>query len=469
MKSNLVSPIEAWLSKLAKSSITDVSDLFGTVADLPDNFGSPLRKRLFYPSRVFWLFLSQIFQGNCACRDIVRKFLAWLAVADGSSASAQTAAYCKARKRLRLSDIITIHRHVVAYCDEITPSRERWYGRTVKVVDGSSVSLPDTEANQDVYPQPAGQKPGCGFPVMKLVALFSLSTGALLSWCYDSLHHHESMLFRRLWPLLQPGDVLLADRGFSSYEIFASMIQRGVDCVMRNHQRRKVGKNCCRRFNAHDCLVVWQRPKKPTDPMARHLWAALPEQMVVREISVTVSRAGFRTRHIVIVTTLTDARTYPTEAFAELYLKRWKVELYLRDLKTSMGMEQLQCKSPDMVEKELWMYGIAYNLIRSLMCRAAICFNTSLSSLSFMGTCATLKQWLPVMTATSTELTPDGPLFQLMLAYIARDKLPDRPGRSEPRAIKRRMKNYQLLTSPRALFLEIPHRHKYKAVTATIA
>jgi hypothetical protein len=416
----------------------------------------------FPPSRVFWLFLSQILTRECACRETVRAFLAWLACEKGKTASPSTAAYCKARARLKMQDIEEAHRQVVRKMEDQYARQGLWRGRQVRIVDGSSASMPDTPQNQTAYPQPPGQKEGCGFPIMRIAVLFSLATGATIALVKDHWKTPERTLFRRLWMWLRPGDVLLADRGACSYADIFMLSQQGIECVMRNHPRRTKALTQIKRFGKADRLVLWHKSPDGPQWLTHAQWEAIPERLRVREITVRVAIKGFRTTNLILVTTLTDPKTFPKEAFAELYLKRWRAELYLRDIKTTMGMDILRCKSPHMVEKELWMHMIAYNLVRALMLESAQTYNVASERISFKGTLSTLRQWAPVLINLSPRNPQYVSLYQTMLLYIAKDALPYRPYRVEPRAIKRRPKPYQYLTKPRHIFKEIPHRNRYR-------
>ena len=338
-------------------------------------------------------------------------------------------------------------------------AQRQWSGRRVTVVDGTGVSMPDTIENQQQYPQSKAAKPGCGFPEMRVVAMFSLATGALLHYAKSSRKVHERTLFRRLWDQLESGDVVLADRGFCSFGDYYFLLQRGIHSVMRLHQRRSVGLRTVKRLGPGDTLVHWDKMKPTPKGLTKKQWAAVPDVLPVRHISFTVDIPGFRTRSITVATTLLDHRRYPAHAFAELYRRRWMAELYFRDIKTSLGMDILRCKTPAMVHKELAMHVIAYNLIRATMLQAARRAHLEPEQMSFKGTVQTIRQW-----ALVTELATPNQLDHLRAAMcrtIARDTLPSRPNRSEPRARKRRPKNYQLLNKPRRLFKEILHRNRY--------
>lgn len=335
-----------------------------------------------------------------------------------------------------------------------------WYGRQVKVVDGTSVSMPDTEENQKEYPQPSGQKKGCGFPVMKLVVSFCLTTGVLLSWRKGSLRVHERELWHKMWEDYERGDVVLADCGFCGFADYWLLQERGIDCVMRLHQARKE-KKIIRRFNKNDRLVQWGKNKRP-NWITEEQWGKIPKEMTVRHVNVNIDIPGFRTKKFVLATTLLDEKKYPREALAALYLRRWKVELFIRDIKTTMRMDILRCKTPRMIQKEITLFVIAYNLIRILIWEAVLEQDVDPFRISVAGTIAIIRQWAP-MLARIEERVHRHYLTKKMMEYIGAEILPERDYRKrQPRALKRRMKNFQLMTKPRNEFMEIEHRHKYR-------
>lgn len=393
---------------------------------------------------------------------MVRKFLAWLALEQGQTASPDTAAYCKARARLRQEDLDRASAQVIEGVQTRPKAKRLWRGRHVKVVDGTGISMPDTPENQALYPQFKGQRRGCGFPLMKIVALFSLGTGVMLGIAKGAKTLSERFLFRTLWNLLDPGDVVLADRGFCDYASVFLLARRGIDCVMRNHHRRTVGLSQRKRLGKGDRLIQWHqsatRPKW-IDPAA---WRAMGDRLTLREIHFRVEIPGFRTEAVTVITTLLDPRAFPKNAFVELYRRRWLAELFLRDIKTTLGMDILRCKTPEMIHKELAMYQIAYNLIRALMLEAASRYDAPLERISFKGTVAGVRQWAPVMAGARVSPRRRRQFLNALLECLARDRLPDRPNRTEPRAVKRRPKNYQRLTQPRHTFKECPHRNHYK-------
>jgi hypothetical protein len=323
--------------------------------------------------------------------------------------------------------------------------------------------MPDTESNQTMYPQPSGQKKGCGFPVMRLVVSFCLTTGILLSYRKDSLKVHERILWHKMWEDYETGDVVLADCGFCGFADYFLLSQRGVDCVMRLHQARKE-KKIIKRFNKNDRLVQWEKPKKAPKWVTPEEWIEIPKEITVRHTNVIVDIAGFRSKNFVIATTLLDEKKYPREALTTLYLRRWKVELFIRDIKITMRMDILRCKTTDMVHKELTLFIIAYNLIRMLIWEAVLKKEIDPFSISIAGTIAIISQWAPIL-ATIKEDDLRTTLIEKMMELIAAEILPDRDGRArQPRVMKRRPKSFQYMTQPRSEMMEIEHRHKYKKI-----
>jgi len=447
------------LQRLRKRPLHEIQALFGARVEFEPE--DPGRDRLFPQHSTFWLFLSQILRGNVSCSETVQNALACLCRETGQTASPNTAAYCKARSRLEEEAIERAFAKVAENLESRCPASELVPGRRVRIADGSSLSMPDTPQNQQLFPQPKRQKPGCGFPVMRVAALFSMDTGAILRVAWDALRVHERTLLHRLWDELKKGDILVADRGFCGFADFWLLLQRGVDCIMRNHQRRTKGVRFLKKLRKGDLLVAWRKSPICPDWLPRETWKKMPDEMTIRQIHIHVNVPGFRTKKIVLATTLLDPKLYPKARFAELYRRRWLAELFLRDIKTSMGMDILKCKSPEMVVKELLMYLIAYNLIRSIMLEAAQTHGGEPLRISFKRTADGLRQWTPVIRGARGA--DRNRLIEALLACVAKLIIPHRPDRAEPRAIKRRKKNYQLLNKPRTEFREIAHRNKYAA------
>jgi hypothetical protein len=330
----------------------------------------------------------------------------------------------------------------------------------VKIVDGTMLSMPDTQENQKAWPQSKSQKEGCGFPLMKLVGLFSLSSGSLLDEVHGDLHQHEATLFRALWGKLEKGDIVLEDRGFCSFVAMAALQNKGVDTVARLHQARLADFRRGKVLGKGDRLVAWTKPLCCPKGWSREEFDALPQTLAVRLIRLIVETPGYRTRTVVLATTLTDADIYPAEELRRLYAQRWNIELHYAQIKTTLGMDTLRCKSPEMIERELQLNLIAYNFVRALMQRAAHTHRADLGRLSFKGSLDTLRHWATVIHAAKDQPRKQQELISHLLLSIASDTVPRRPGRSEPRAKKRRPKNFQLLTKPRHQMGNLPHRNR---------
>jgi hypothetical protein len=295
---------------------------------------------------------------------------------------------------------------------------------------------------------------------MKLVVLFSLSSGAILNVMLGSLRHHDLRLLRGLWEQLKKGDILLGDRAFGEYTTLAGLPARGVDVVARLHSRRKVDFRKARRLGQGDGLFLWTKGYQQSEILSAKEWALLPAQITVRILRFTATIRGFRGRRITLVTTLLDPKLYPTQELVGLYARRWRLELCLRDLKTTMGMEQLRTKSPDMAEKELLAYLIAHNLIRCVIAQAVALHQVDLERVSFKGSVDALRQYSDAI-AQARNRKMRRQLWEDLLLNLARDLVPYRPNRTEPHAVKRRPKPYPLLNKPRRKFKEIAHRNRY--------
>jgi hypothetical protein len=402
------------------------------------------RRRVFTPWITFVAFLGQVLSRGSACREAVRRVQAWAVASGREVPDENTSGYCQARERLSVPTLVAAHEQLGQWFEQHRGAP--WCGREVKVVDGTGLSMPDTADNRRRWPYAGGQKPGCGFPTAKLVGLFCLATGRLVRFAIESWHSHEVPLARQLISWIQPGEVVLADRGFSGWGFMALLQRKGVDVVMRLHQARLVkGRK-----------MAWKRPQRK-EGWTQSLWAELPEELTVRLVRLRVSVPGFRTHQVVLVTTLLDEAAYPDSAIAELYRRRWAVELFFRDIKTVLGMDVLRCCSPELIEKELWMQVFGYNLVRALILEAAWSYSVPVDRLSFKGTVDALRQWTPLLAPTVFAAKA---ARQELLRIIAADQVPLRPSRSEPRVRKRRRKDYQLMTKPRRQMLVSPSRSR---------
>lgn len=458
-----LNPLKPVLQKVRSQPLPALQHLFASA--LPPEVlaqqsqGAHSRQRVFTLALTFWGFLAQILNPGSSCREVVRQVQSLFSLAGQGDIDEQTSAYCQARARLPLGRLWQIFGGTVQHLRKKAAQHLLWFGHEVKVLDGSSATLPDTAANQAAFPQQSTQKPGCGFPIMRFVGLFSLMTGSLLATATGSIHRAELFLFRTIWHYLKAGDVLLADRHFSDYGTIAALWRRGVECVLRLHQARPRDFRRGLWLGPGDRLVTWTKPKQRALTITRKLWALLPAEMTLRLIKVRCSGKGFRTRELVLVTTLLDPQKYPAAEIARLYLRRWEVELFFRDIKTMMRMEHLRCQSPAMVQREFLMHLIAYNLIRTVMWQAACRHDVPLARLSFKGSVDAIRQYSAALSRARTR-NQAAQLVRDLLATLAKDLVPHRPNRREPRAVKRRPKPYSLLTRHRHLFMEIPHRGK---------
>lgn len=450
--------------RLRQASLSRLCHIFGRwlPADLfAGQVGSRLRS---YPlSLTFWAFLSQVLNPGSPCREIVRKVQLWHSRRRQPMPSSHTGAYCQARARLPLSELARAH---TSLADRLAAGAETggaFAGHRLRVIDGTGLSMPDTPANQEQWPQPTTQAPGCGFPVVRLVAVFCLRTGALLRWIQGTLHEHENRLFKRLFEFFAPGDIVVADRGFCGYGQFAALINREVEMLARQHQGRTVDWRKGARLGPKDRLVKWARPYRQGDVFSATEWAALPEEIWLRMLAVDIDVPGFRTRQIVLVTTLMDPVRYPATELAQLYLRRWSVEVFYRDIKQTMAMDILRCQSPEMIDKEIHLHTIAYNLVRALMDDVAQRHQLDVARLSFKGTLDALRQWGAMFDQPNAKAHMAAAERDALYESIAQDRLPDRPLRSEPRAVKRRPKNFRLMTKPRGqMVVERCRKHSQK-------
>jgi IS4 transposase len=424
---------------LRRQSLMHLDLLFGSL--LPSwllaqaDEGPNSREQIYSVRRTFFAFLYQVLNPACPCREVVRQVQSLFGLLSSRKVSGDTGAYCLARARLPLEILARLRCAVAAQAGK---AEELWKTFRVRVLDGTAVSMPDTPKNQRAYPQSAEQKPGCGFPFMKIVGIFSLSTGVLLDYARGNKHQHELNLLHRLLPVFKTGDLVLADRGFSCYTLLALLWQKGVPALMRLHHARSADLRQGKRLGKHDRLVVWHRPEnwqRRYIPLG--LWKRLAPELSVRILRFSLRQPGFRTRSVTLVTTLLDAEAYPAEQLALLYARRWQIELWFRDLKTSMGMNVLRCQSPKMIHKELEMFFIAYNLIRCLMLQASRNYHVDLQRVSFQGTVDATRQFAAALAQARGSKRQQA-LIDNLLRAIAKDPVPFRPGRREPRAVKRR-------------------------------
>lgn len=400
------------------------------------------RERIYGPLVTLMLFIEQVLGADHSCQDAVARGLSARAALGQSACSLNTGPYCKARVRLPLSLITRLVREVGERLCAEQPAAWRWRGREIKLIDGTTVSMPDTSANQACFPQSGGQQRGLGFPVARLVAIVSLSAGAVLEWAVAACkgkNTGETALLWQMIPGLARGDIVIADSYYCGYFMIARLWVLGVDVLMPQHHLRITDFRRGRRLGVRDHEVTWMRPQRPRW-MDESTYQMMPETLTVREI-----RAGGRT----LITTLTDARAVAKQELAELYAMRWQVELDLRSIKSVMQMDILRCKTPTMVEKEIAAHLLAYNLVRAVMAQAAYANRLLPRELSFKAALQLINAF-EMHLRHHTDQDTRAALSHL-IAGIASRRLRHRPNRVEPRAVKRRAKPHALLTQPRHL------------------
>lgn len=458
------------IAHINKKTFRQVGELFGQF--VPGHLlkqtktGSMSRRRIYSLENTFWAFLTQVLSADRGCKGVVRKMQSYASARGLKIPSSSTASYCTAREKLSHETLLAIFRHTSS--QKTLKGDGLLNGRRVVVADGTGVSMPDTKANQLEWPQMSVAKPGCGFPLARICACFSLETSLLLSYEISNKHDHELTLLRRQWDVLVSGDIFLGDKGFCSYYHMAELLRKGVDSVISLARRTPVKEaKSLKVLSENDLLISWPRPKYAKNlSYSREEWKDLPTEFQLRQIHVINECPGFRTRSFYIITTLLDAEKYPADQIAQLYLKRWNVELNFRDIKTIMGMDILSCRTPEMIKKELLMFFIAYNCIRSMMEQAIKNERLSSREVSFKGSIQALQSWEPHMNKETMTIGNRMRLIKDLYSVISSSVIMLRPGRKEPRCVKRRPKNYQFLTAPRNTFKEIPHRNRYRAKTA---
>jgi hypothetical protein len=412
--------------------------------------GVTFRQRIFTPAVTLWTFLSQVFDADHSCRQAVARLLAFRVARGQPPCSPDTGAYCKARRRFPEQALAELVRRGGRRLSDNAERTWLWKGRPVKVVDGSGLSMPDTAANQKAYPKHRHLPPGVGFPLLRVVVVFSLAVGTVLGAAlgrFQGKRSGELSLFRTLDDVLEPGDVVLGDRLLAAFWDVARLLQRGIDVVARMHAGRSQVRFRGRGHGAGNRRIWWRKTKRP-DWMSPQAYDALPAWLRLRALRVDVPRRGSRTRRLVLVTTLTDARAYPAADVAALYRRRWQAELNLRSLKAVLQMDVLRGQTPDVVRKEVWAHLLVYNIVRGLMVEAARAAGVRPEEVSFTAALQTFNAFLPHLQMAATEEVAAA-CWAAMIAAMGRHRVGDRPDRYEPRAVKRRRKNYPRLRVPR--------------------
>ncbi len=406
---------------------------------------------VYTPAVTLWAFVSQMLfkEEQRSCAAAVSRVIVLLVSLGRKPCSDNTGAYCRARAKLSEPALRRVVYDVADGCEAAVPDDWRWKGHRTFLVDGFTVSMPDTPDNQEAYPQSSSQQAGVGFPMLRGVVLLSLATAmvnGLATGPCQGKETGETALLRELFWRLRRGDVVVGDRYYCSYFMICLLKALGVDVVTRLHQRRTADFRRGRRLGPGDHTVQWLRPPRP-EWMDEETYQSMPESLEVREVEVAVSQPGFRVQTFVVVTTLLDAKEYTRNDLSELYHKRWLAELDIRAIKCSLGMDVLRCKSPAMVRKEIWTHLLAYNLVRRVLLQSALASGRCPRQISFTAAMQKIAaSWV------QGPLLDDGArtaLIEINWEHLGRHRVGHRPNRVEPRAVKRRPKPHDLLTKPR--------------------
>jgi len=456
--------LQSWLAPPAARLAQAVASLRAyTLTQLEQRFGATLppglldkapntRDRVYTQARVFWCFLGQCLNPGTACREIVRQIQALLTLWGGPKVSDSDGAYCLARQRLPLSVLAKALDSTAKAAQQAAPPLAQGFlqGRSLKVIDATTVAMPDTKKNRQAYPKSHSSHDGIGFPLARVLVLFCLASGAILSILSGNYHQAELRLFYQMLSQLIRNDIVIGDRAFGYFVVLHLLRGVGVDFIGR--ATRKIdGRRRVRRLGPKDWEIRWRRPQRPSAFLSADEWSRVPETLTLRVVRGSLWRPGFRVRQVTLVTTLLDARLYPAEQILAAYARRWRLELCFDDLKTTLQMEMLSCQSPAMIQKELTLHLIGYNLIRFVMAQAAATHGLSVERISFKGTLDGLRQFSLALSQARTKRQRQT-LWEELLRALAADAVPERPNRREPRAVKRQKNKYPRLDCPRHKF-----------------
>lgn len=408
------------------------------------------RQVLYTPMVVLWSWISQVLDADGTLSHAVKRVVTWMQVAGLEPPSTDTGAYSKARQRLPVSILPPLFQRVTQALQAKVSPAQRWCGRPVKAFDATTVLMSDTAANQSAYPQHSNQKAGCGFPIMKLQVWFCMMSGAVLEVSMAPFNVSEWRLARQLYAKLCPEDVVVADSAYGTFVDLAWVAARGADAVFRKHHRRRCDFRRGKRLGIGDHIVRWQRPKQCPAALSRQEFEALATAITIREVHLSIDVPGFRPTQFVVVTTLMDPKRYPKAKLAELYYHRWQAtEVNFRHLKTSLSMEMIAAKTPDMVTKSIWVHLLTYNLLRTLMWDAAADSDVDALRLSLQGTRQQFNHFRPLLSILSPP--EQRRCYQALLRTVQVLIVPFRPNRAEPRVVKRRAKPFPKMQQPRSV------------------
>lgn len=409
------------------------------------------RERIYSPAITVWMFIGQVLSSDQSCGDAIARLNVWRVARGKRPASTDSSSYVEARQRLPEQLLLDLARTSGEECAKQSRPNWLWKDRVVKTVDGSTLTMPDTVENQKEYPQSKSQKAGVGFPIMRVVMIFSLAVGAfreIAIGTYSGKQVGETSLLRTLLNTILSGEVVLADCYYATYWLLATAWQNDFDLVCKSHHKRKVDFRTGIKLGRLDQIVGYAKPKQRPYWMTVEEYQQYPDHIFVRHLRYQVTQPGFRTRTIVIATTLLHAVSYTVEDIADLFRQRWQVELDIRSLKTHMQMEHLRCQSPEMVRKEVYCHLLAYNLVRRTIVESSLVFNKLPRQLSFKGAVQALNAFMSAMTARGPNIEQH---YQCLLLTISENEIGDRPNRIEPRKVKRRPKSYKYLNEPRSV------------------
>jgi len=455
-----MSSLDAVRARFARNEGLPFADILteASIQEVLNEHGVAYRDRVFSPLTTIWGFLSQVLSEDHSCRDTVSRIIAHRAANGMAVCSPNTSSYCTARSRIPTSVLSTLATRTAEELHEAVDDQWKWNGRSVFILDGSSVSMPDTPANRAMYPQPSTQKPGLGFPLARITVLLSLATGAchdLAIAPYAGKGTGEKSLFRRMYDTLKPGDVVLADALFDDYFIACELRNRGIDLVVHEHFDRTETRVAESRPDSD--ILVWQRPNKPRG-MTGEQYRSYPKQLLMRQVRVDARDKNNRVQQFNVVSTILTP-SIDGKQIGDLFEHRWEGEVDIRSIKSTMQMDILRCKTPDMVHKEIWTHVLAYNLLRTVMAVAAHENDIEPRKVSFKGAKQAVTAFAPKIEAARPANR--GRLIDALLTTIAYHRVGDRPGRWEPRARKRRPKKANLLMQPRDIAKLPQNRSKW--------
>lgn len=461
--------LNALKDALKRESLSGYSALFEKVLPMSklQEWDMTQRKRFYCETLVFWAWTSQIMEGNASCTKAVSMVQSWYRTLKLAIPGSNTSPYTRARKKLSMSFLTNIDQAVKSHLSRNTAKRDLWKGHRLLAIDGTTVTLDDTAKNQEAYPQPSGQKEGCGFPVMGIVGMVDLSHGGIIEVKTCGYQKHDARVAPELLESIDEGDIVSGDRAFCSFEFIARIKQeRNGHVLMRLHQARHRALDWRRgkQLSNIERLVTWQRAKKPSkgSNLTQEEWDKLPEEITLRYIKMSYENRAGDKETLVVVTDLLDPVEYPAIEVADLYSERWEIEVKFRDIKTHMKMEHFAVKCPEVAHRTLAMMIITYNLIRTVMQEAAEEADVKVSHMSVTGIRCVLTSSHESFRGLKGKPICYQKHWDALIENCSQHALNIRPFRQEPRARKRRPKNYQLLTKHRRVFKEIPHRSRYR-------